>query len=114
VLAVNKMDLVGWDQSIFDAIVEEYSAFADQIGLADFTAIPMSALDGQNITEPSAAAPWFDGPPLMRWLETVAVEDDLPSRAFRMPVQWVNRPNLDFRGFSGQIAAGTVRPGDPR
>ncbi|MCF8506830.1 MAG: sulfate adenylyltransferase subunit CysN [Caulobacter sp.] len=112
VLAVNKMDLVGWDQSIFDAIVEEYSAFADQIGLATFTAIPMSALDGQNITEHSESAPWYDGPPLMRWLETISVEDDLQTRAFRMPVQWVNRPNLDFRGFSGQIAAGTVRPGD--
>ena len=112
VLAVNKMDLVGWDRSVFDSIVAEYSAFADQIGLADFTAIPMSALDGQNITEPSTAAPWYDGPPLMRWLETIEVEDDLQTRAFRMPVQWVNRPNLDFRGFSGLIAAGTVKPGD--
>ncbi|MDP1630621.1 MAG: sulfate adenylyltransferase subunit CysN [Caulobacter sp.] len=112
VLAVNKMDLVGWDQAVFDAIVSEYRDFAGQIGLQTFTAIPMSALDGQNITEPSAAAPWYDGPPLMRWLETVAVDDDLAARPFRMPVQWVNRPNLDFRGFSGQIAAGTVRPGD--
>jgi len=112
VLAVNKMDLVGWDRKVFDDIVAEYSAFADQIGLADFTAIPMSALDGQNITEHSEAAPWYDGPPLMRWLETVEVEDHLPSQPFRMPVQWVNRPNLDFRGFSGQIAAGTVKPGD--
>jgi len=112
VLAVNKMDLVGWDRKVFDDIVAEYSAFADQIGLADFTAIPMSALDGQNITEPSAQAPWYDGPPLMRWLETIEVEDALPSQPFRMPVQWVNRPNLDFRGFSGQIAAGTVKPGD--
>ena len=112
VLAVNKMDLVGWDQSIFDAIVEEYRTFAGWIGLSDFTAIPMSALNGDNITERSDAAPWYDGPPLMRWLETVEVEDDLQSRSFRMPVQWVNRPNLDFRGFSGQIAAGVVRPGD--
>ena len=112
VLAVNKMDLVDWDQSIFDSIVAEYRDFADLIGLTDFTAIPMSALDGQNITEPSAAAPWYDGPPLMRWLESIEVEDALPSQPFRMPVQWVNRPNLDFRGFSGQIAAGTVKPGD--
>ncbi len=112
VLAVNKMDLVGWDQAIYDAIVEEYSTFAEQIGLKTFTAIPMSALDGQNITEHSTAAPWYDGPPLMRWLETIGIEDDLRARAFRMPVQWVNRPNLDFRGFSGQIAAGTVKPGD--
>jgi bifunctional enzyme CysN/CysC len=112
VLAVNKMDLVDWDQSIFDGIVAEYRDFANLIGLTDFTAIPMSALDGQNITGQSAAAPWYDGPPLMRWLESIEVEDALPSQPFRMPVQWVNRPNLDFRGFSGQIAAGTVRPGD--
>ncbi len=112
VLAVNKMDLVDWDQSIFDGIVAEYRDFANLIGLTEFTAIPMSALDGQNITEPSAAAPWYDGPPLMRWLESIEVEDALPSQPFRMPVQWVNRPNLDFRGFSGQIAAGTVKPGD--
>ena len=111
VVAVNKMDLVGWDQAIFDGIVAEYRDFANLIGLTDFTAIPMSALDGQNITEPSAAAPWYDGPPLMRWLESIEVEDALPSQPFRMPVQWVNRPNLDFRGFSGQIAAGTVKPG---
>jgi bifunctional enzyme CysN/CysC len=112
VVAVNKMDLVGWDQAIFDGIVAEYRDFANLIGLTDFTAIPMSALDGQNITEQSAAAPWYDGPPLMRWLESIEVEDALPSQPFRMPVQWVNRPNLDFRGFSGQIAAGTVKPGD--
>ena len=112
VVAVNKMDLVGWDQAIFDGIVAEYREFANLIGLTDFTAIPMSALDGQNITEPSVAAPWYDGPPLMRWLESIEVEDALPSQPFRMPVQWVNRPNLDFRGFSGQIAAGTVKPGD--
>ena len=112
VVAVNKMDLVGWDQAIFDGIVAEYRDFANLIGLTDFTAIPMSALDGQNITEPSSAAPWYDGPPLMRWLESIEVEDALPSQPFRMPVQWVNRPNLDFRGFSGQIAAGTVKPGD--
>ena len=112
VVAVNKMDLVDWDRSIFDSIVAEYSDFAAQIGLETFTAIPMSALDGQNITERSTAAPWYDGPPLMRWLETVEVEDALAGKPFRMPVQWVNRPNLDFRGFSGQIAAGTVKPGD--
>ena len=112
VVAVNKMDLVGWDQAIFDGIVAEYRDFANLIGLTDFTAIPMSALDGQNITEPSPAAPWYDGPPLMRWLESIEVEDALPSQPFRMPVQWVNRPNLDFRGFSGQVAAGTVKPGD--
>ncbi len=112
VLAVNKMDLVDWDQATFDAIVEEYRTFAGWIGLSDFTAIPMSALNGENITEKSEAAPWYDGPPLMTWLETVQVEDDLQAKPFRMPVQWVNRPNLDFRGFSGQIAAGVIKPGD--
>ena len=112
VLAVNKMDLVGWDQAIFDAIVEEYADFAAQIGIERFTAIPMSALNGDNITEPSASAPWYGGPPLMTWLEQVQVEDDLRGLPFRMPVQWVNRPNLDFRGFSGLIVSGTVNPGD--
>ena len=112
VLAINKMDLVDWSQARFDEILAEYRAFAAQIGLTGFTAIPMSALDGDNITERSDKAPWYDGPPLMRWLEQAPVEADLQGQSFRMPVQWVNRPNLDFRGFSGQIAAGTVKPGD--
>ncbi|WGM41117.1 sulfate adenylyltransferase subunit CysN [Caulobacter sp. NIBR1757] len=112
VLAINKMDLVDWSQARFDEILAEYRAFAAQIGLTGFTAIPMSALDGDNITEQSAKAPWYDGPPLMRWLEEAPVEADLQGQSFRMPVQWVNRPNLDFRGFSGQVAAGTVKPGD--
>jgi bifunctional enzyme CysN/CysC len=111
-LAINKMDLVGYDQAVFDAIVAEYRAFAEQIGIREFTPIPMSALKGDNITEPSAAMPWFAGAPLMRWLEDLPVDDDLRGQPFRMPVQWVNRPNLDFRGFSGQIASGVVRPGD--
>ena len=113
ILAVNKMDLMGWSQSVFDAIVSDFSAFAAQIGLKTFDAIPMSALRGDNITETSARSPWYAGPPLMRLLETPEVGDDLQADPFRLPVQWVNRPNLDFRGFSGQIAAGTVRPGDP-
>jgi len=112
VLAVNKMDLVGWDQAVFDKIVADYRAFADQIGLETFTPIPISGLGGDNIAARGERSPWFDGPILMDWLEGVEVEDDLRSQSFRMPVQWVNRPNLDFRGFSGQIAAGTVRPGD--
>ena len=112
VLAINKMDLVDWSQARFDEILAEYRAFAAQIGLTGFTAIPMSALDGDNITEHSAKAPWYDGPPLMRWLEEAPIEADLQGQSFRMPVQWVNRPNLDFRGFSGQVAAGTVKPGD--
>jgi bifunctional enzyme CysN/CysC len=112
VLAINKMDLVDWSQSTFETILADYRAFAAQIGITDFTAIPMSALRGDNITEPSAASPWYTGPALMPLLETLPVEDDLRSRPFRMPVQWVNRPNLDFRGFSGLISTGTVRPGD--
>lgn len=112
IVAVNKMDLVGWDRQVFDTIVQEYAEFAAQIGIKDFTAIPMSALKGDNITSRSEAAPWYDGPALMPLLETLPVEDDLRERPLRMPVQWVNRPNLDFRGFSGLISSGTVRPGD--
>jgi bifunctional enzyme CysN/CysC len=112
VLAVNKMDLVGWDQAVFDAIVADYRAFADQIGLGVFTPIPISGLGGDNMASKSEATPWYDGPILMDWLETVQVEDDLQAQPFRMPVQWVNRPNLDFRGFSGLIASGVVKPGD--
>ena len=112
VLAINKMDLVDWSQARFDEIVAEYRSFADQIGIAQFTAIPMSALRGDNITEPSDKSPWYEGPPLLRWLEDAPLEDDLREKPFRMPVQWVNRPNLDFRGFSGQIASGVIRPGD--
>ncbi len=112
VLAINKMDLVGWSQEVFDAIVAEYHDFAAQIGIREFTAIPMSALKGDNITETSAHTTWYAGPPLMRWLEDAPVEDDLQDKPFRMPVQWVNRPNLDFRGFSGQVASGVIRPGD--
>ncbi len=112
VLAINKMDLVGWSQARFDEILAEYRAFAAQIGLTGFTAIPMSALDGENIIAHSDKAPWYNGPPLMRWLEEAPVEADLQGQSFRMPVQWVNRPNLDFRGFSGQVASGTVKPGD--
>jgi bifunctional enzyme CysN/CysC len=111
-VAVNKMDLVGWSQEVFEAIVGEYADFARQIGLDAFAAIPMSALKGDNITAPSPHSPWYSGPPLMRWLEEAPVEDDLQVKPFRLPVQWVNRPNLDFRGFSGQIASGVIRPGD--
>ncbi len=112
VLAINKMDLVDWSEARFKEIVAEYRAFADQIGIREFTAIPMSALRGDNITEPSARLAWYKGPPLLRWLEEAPLEDDLREKPFRMPVQWVNRPDLDFRGFSGFVAAGSVRPGD--
>ncbi|AUX68280.1 adenylyl-sulfate kinase [Porphyrobacter sp. HT-58-2] len=113
VLAVNKMDLVGYDQAVFDRIVADYRAFASSIGIADFTAIPISGFKGDNITAASANTPWYAGPSLIHHLETVEVDAaDAQAQPFRMPVQWVNRPNLDFRGFAGQIASGTVRPGD--
>ena len=113
VLAVNKMDLVGYDRAVFDQIVLDYRAFADGIGITDFTAIPISGFKGDNITALSTNTPWYSGPPLIDHLETVEVDAAAAqAQPFRMPVQWVNRPNLDFRGFAGQIASGTIRPGD--
>ena len=113
VLAVNKMDLVDYSQERFDEIVAEYSGFAAEIGLDDMLAIPISGLEGDNITASSAATPWYTGPSLMEHLEMVEIDEARRGRApLRMPVQWVNRPNLDFRGFAGQIASGAVRPGD--
>ena len=113
VLAVNKMDLVGYSQSRFDEIVADYRAFADEAGIASFTAIPVSGLTGDNIATRSPALPWYSGPTLIEHLETVPVaapaEADAPAR---MAVQWVNRPNAAFRGYAGQIASGSVRPGD--
>ncbi|KPF56458.1 adenylyltransferase [Novosphingobium sp. AAP1] len=113
VLAVNKMDLVDYSQARFDEIVAEYRAFASSIGIEAFTALPISGFAGDNVTAPSANTPWYTGPSLIAHLETVPVRgaDDL-ARPFRMPVQWVNRPNLDFRGFSGLISSGSVKPGD--
>ena len=114
VLAVNKMDLVDHDQARFEAIVADYSGFAHSIGITGFTAIPLSGLTGANITTRSDAMPWYDGPALLPHLETVPVEVDAATTApFRLPVQWVNRPDLDFRGFAGTIAAGRIRTGDP-
>ena len=113
VLAVNKMDLIDYDQAKYDAIVAEYTAFAASIGISDFTPMPISGFKGDNITEISANTPWYTGLPLMAHLETVALDNDADqAKPLRMAVQWVNRPNLDFRGFSGQIATGTVHPGD--
>ena len=113
VLAVNKMDLIGYDRVRYDAIVKDYTAFADSIGIEAFTAMPISGFVGDNITSPSANTPWYLGPTLMAHLESVELDaESAQSRPFRMPVQWVNRPNLDFRGFSGLIAAGAVKPGD--
>jgi bifunctional enzyme CysN/CysC len=113
VLAVNKMDLVGWSQARFDEIVEDYRGFASSIGIADFTAIPISGLEGDNIAQASASTPWYQGPVLLPYLETVELDADrLQAGPLRLPVQWVSRPNLDFRGFAGQIARGSVKPGD--
>ena len=113
VLAVNKMDLVGYDETTYEHIVADYRAFAQSIGIKQFTAIPISGFKGDNITAASDNTPWYAGPSLLQHLETVEVDAAAAQAApFRMPVQWVNRPNLDFRGFAGQIARGAIRPGD--
>ncbi|MBK7252288.1 MAG: sulfate adenylyltransferase subunit CysN [Gammaproteobacteria bacterium] len=112
VLAINKMDLIGYARDVFETILQEYRDFAAQIGLDDITAIPMSAVYGDNIVERGTNMPWYQGPTLMHHLETVEVGDDLPTKPFRLPVQWVNRPHHEFRGFAGLIASGTVRKGD--
>ncbi|VDC19925.1 sulfate adenylyltransferase subunit CysN [Pseudogemmobacter humi] len=114
VLAVNKMDLVGYSAERFYEIVSDYSHFAKQIGMESFLPIPISGLKGDNIVTKSAEMPWYQGPALLGHLEEAPVNDSrMLDQPFRMAVQWVNRPNLDFRGFAGQIAAGAVRPGDP-
>jgi len=113
VLAINKMDLVDYDQTRFDEICAAYNDFASSIGIEAFTAIPISGLAGDNITDSSSRTPWYDGPSLLSHLENVELDQTLAAdKPFRMPVQWVNRPNLDFRGFSGQIASGTIAQGD--
>ena len=113
VLAINKMDLVDYSQKVFDQINEEYREFAKQIGLGDITSIPLSGLKGDNMLEPSEKTPWYHGPTLMGFLETCEIDETrLQKEAFRLPVQWVNRPNLDFRGFCGVITSGIIKPGD--
>lgn len=113
VLAVNKMDLVNYAKKSFEAIVDDYRRFAAQIGITDATAIPLSALKGENVIQQAENIPWYHGPTLIGCLETLELDETRVQRApFRLPVQWVNRPNSEFRGFSGMIASGTVRPGD--
>jgi len=112
VLAVNKMDLVDYSEQRFRQIVDEYKAFAANLSFNQVTAIPISALEGDNILTRSTRTPWYQGPPLLEHLETVEIADSAARLPFRMRVQWVNRPDLDFRGFCGTIASGTVRPGD--
>jgi len=112
VLAVNKMDLVDYAHDTFAAIVAAYRAFGERIGLTDITAIPLSAVHGDNVTARGTRMPWYQGPVLMEHLETVEVDAALAARPFCLPVQWVNRPSADFRGFAGLIASGSVRKGD--
>ncbi|GAA4768433.1 sulfate adenylyltransferase subunit CysN [Novosphingobium ginsenosidimutans] len=113
VLAVNKMDLVDYEHAVFDAIVKDYTEFARSIGIENFTAMPISGYKGDNITARSPNTPWYKGPTLVDHLETVEVLSSVDAdKPLRLPVQWVNRPNLDFRGFSGLIATGSVKPGD--
>ncbi|HEV2777851.1 MAG TPA: adenylyl-sulfate kinase [Actinophytocola sp.] len=112
-LAVNKLDLVGYSRRVFDDIAAEYRGFAATLGLDDLACIPVSALDGSNVVTRSERTPWYDGPSLLGWLESAEVDDRRAAGPFRMVVQWVNRPGPEFRGFSGRILGGVVRPGDP-
>ena len=112
VLAVNKMDLVDWDRGRFESIAAQYWAEVARIGVTKVQAIPVSALTGDNLTRPAAESPWYSGPTLLEHLETVDAERPADRQPFRMPVQYVNRPNPDFRGYCGRVAAGTVSPGD--
>ncbi|TIQ30790.1 MAG: sulfate adenylyltransferase subunit CysN [Mesorhizobium sp.] len=112
VLAVNKIDLVGFDKTVFDGIVADYGEFAKGLGFASVVPIPMSARFGDNVTSGSERTPWYSGPSLIEHLETVSVDEAAVELPFRFPVQYVNRPNLDFRGFAGTIASGTVSQGD--
>ena len=112
VLAVNKMDLVGYEEEVFESIVADYQAFAESLSFRSITAIPLSALQGDNVIERSGQTPWYSGPTLLGYLETVEVSQNSVTENFRFPVQWVNRPNSDFRGFAGTVAAGSIAPGD--
>lgn len=112
VLAVNKMDLIGFDQKVFDKIVADYMSFVSTLGIPDVTPIPLSALDGDNVVDKSDRTPWYDGPSLLDFLETVPIDRDRNFEDFRYPVQYVLRPNLDFRGFCGKVASGVVHKGD--
>jgi len=113
VLAVNKMDLVDYDQGAFDAIAADYRVFAERIGIENWVAIPVSGLNGDNIVSASGGTGWYDGPSLLDHLDSVPVDAQSDAaKAFRMPVQWVNRPNQNFRGFAGQLASGAVKAGD--
>ena len=111
-LAINKMDLVEWSEERFKQISAEFRAFSVNLGFNQIAAIPLSALHGENVVEPSSQASWYAGPTLLSYLETVEVEQKADAEPFRMPVQWVNRPNPEFRGFAGFVTSGRVRSGD--
>jgi bifunctional enzyme CysN/CysC len=113
VLAVNKMDLVSYSQERFARIQDDYRSFANRIGLTDVTCIPVCAVSGDNVVEPSAAMPWYEGPTLLRYLESVEVENEVVSGPMRLPVQWVARPNSDFRGFAGCLVSGAIELNAP-
>ena len=113
ILAVNKIDLVDFDREVFERIASQYRAFAGDFGFESLVAVPLSARFGDNVMSRSDNTPWYDGPTLLERLEEIEVSDTRLARPFRMAVQWVNRPNLDFRGFSGTISSGVVKPGDP-
>src|SRR6185312_11334843 len=112
VLASNKIDLVGFDQAVFDGIAAKFREFSAELGFAEIVAIPISARYGDNVSARSARTAWYSGPALLDYLESVDVDDERTGKPFRMPVQWVNRPNSDFRGFSGTVVSGSVQPGD--
>ncbi|HEV2887799.1 MAG TPA: sulfate adenylyltransferase subunit CysN [Jatrophihabitans sp.] len=113
VLAINKLDLLDFSQTVAAEIEADYRRFAEQLGLEDVVAIPMSALTGDNVTSPSSRMPWYDGPTLLGHLEQVQTAELDPTEPFRMPVQWINRPDPQFRGASGMVVRGSIRPGDP-
>ena len=113
-LAVNKMDLIEWSEQTFRKLESEYQEFVNDLGFSSITSIPVSALEGQNVVEPAASqTAWYSGPTLLEWLCTVPIDEEFLEQPFTMPVQWVNRPNLDFRGFSGRVASGIAKSGQP-
>src|SRR6202048_3995009 len=113
VLAINKLALVGYDRAVFERIAEDYRRIAAELGFASLEVLPISAREGDNVTGRSPNMPWYEGPSLLEYLETVEVEDGTGGRPFRFPVQWINRPDVGFRGFGGGVVGGSVAPGDP-
>jgi bifunctional enzyme CysN/CysC len=112
-VAVNKIDLVEFQQDVFDKIISDYTAFATELGFASVAPIPISARYGDNVTSPSQNTPWYRGPTLLQYLESIDIDSENLDRPFRFPVQWVNRPNQDFRGYAGTIASGQIKVGEP-